>query len=160
MRSAATPLAFGMVLKMRMRSFPPSATNRRFPSESTKRGKLSVAAQRVGKRAVLALSVPVVWQSTGDTPVGFPAVLSVALVILKLLFSVDETRSGWPIATSAAVPLAVGTVFQIRTRFWPKSATKSRTPSELTATGVCMLLAAVVGCFEVRSGWTNAVNEA
>ncbi len=46
-----------------------------------------------------------------------------------------EVKSGWPSTTSAACWLAVGTVFQINTRWLIASETKSRVPSEETSDG-------------------------
>src|SRR5438045_7666727 len=101
-----------MVLKTRMRSLPPSAINSRdFPSESAKRGKLSVASHLSGNVGLLLLSVPVeVVQSTGVSFSVPPAV--VAGVPVKELLAIAVVRSGWPTATLAGAALVVGMPFQ------------------------------------------------
>src|SRR5207302_10002557 len=121
-------------------------TNRRVPVESAKRGKFSVALQAFGKVGLPLVSVPVaVAQRTG---VCLPVVVSV----LNALFGTELFRSGCPIAASAGAALLEGIVFHIRTRLYPRSATNSRTPSEVTDTGFSMLAAeASVFCC-VRSG--------
>src|ERR1035437_1282631 len=86
--SAETPFVVGMLLNSRTRSLPPSAINSRLPAASAKRGKLTVALQAFGE-------------------VG---------LVENALLAIELTRSGWPTATSAACPLAVGIEFQMSTR--------------------------------------------
>src|SRR5437867_1156482 len=116
MKSAGCPLCVGTLLKIRMRSLPPSATNRRWsPSESTKRGKLNVASQENGYVGFPAASVPFeFWHNTGVCLVVESA--AAAATPLNALLAIALVRFGCPSATSAGAPLAVGMPFQISTR--------------------------------------------
>ena len=51
-----------------------------------------------------------------------------------------------PISKFAGAWLAVGIVFQINTRLYPKSVTKRCVPSLVTEVGLSMMLAAAVSC--------------
>src|SRR5215472_7317030 len=102
-----------MVLKTRIRSLPPSAMNRRFPSESANRGKLSVASHESGYVGLLLLSVPL--ETVQRTGVSGAIEPSVVVGCVNELFSTALTRSGCPTAIFAAAPFVVGMLFQMST---------------------------------------------
>ena len=55
--------------------------------------------------------------------------------IASLLFRSPETKSGWPITTSAATKFWVGTALKMVIRLKPRSATNIRPPETVTDTG-------------------------
>src|SRR5579863_4305397 len=75
----------------------------------------------VGVGGLLEVSTPA-W--------GHSAVLSLAMVLVKLTC---------PTSTSAGLPFCVGIEFQINTRLYPRSATKTCRPSLVTETGLSMV---------------------
>ena len=81
------------------------------------------------------------------TGVSTPVVASV----VNALFGTLVTRSTWPRATLAGAWFCVGMEFQISTRFCPRSATKTRMPSEVTDAGLSMLVADAGGVPLVKS---------
>ena len=138
--SAAPALLVGTWLNTSTRSLPPSATNSRRPSDSAKRGKFMVFSQRSGYVGRLVVeSVPFEGHSLAE------------------LLASELVMSGWPTTTSAAAKLDVGIEFQMSTRLCPRSVTYSRTPSEVTETGLLMLLEVASLLFLVKSGSTNVV---
>src|SRR5437868_9088461 len=76
------------------------------------------------------------------------------------LLATELVISGCPTTTSAAAKLELGIEFQIMTRLWPRSVTNSRTPSEVTETGLLRFLEVASLPFLVRSGSTKVVRVA
>ena len=108
----------------------------------------------MGKVGLLSRSIPVDTGQSTATSLSVVSVEDVAADPVNALSATELTRSGCPRATSAGAPLAVGILSKIRTRLKPRSVTKSRVPSEVTDTGVSMVLAAApVNCW-VMSGLT------
>src|SRR5581483_12420610 len=97
-----------MVLYTRMRSLPPSATNRRVPVERAKRGKFKVALHEVGYVGALLLLASVPFETVQRTGVSTWVVASE----VKALFGIALVRFGCPSAKSAGAVLAVGIEFQ------------------------------------------------
>src|SRR5215469_6339610 len=115
--------------------------NRRVPSERANRGKFRVELQTLGYVGLWAGSVPLDCVQSAGVSLFVVSVEEVAAEPAKALLATEPVMSGWPISTSAGVPLAVGIEFQISTRLLPRSVTKRRVPSEVTDTGSTMVAA-------------------